>query len=150
MHNRKYRLRYDQSVTCLFHSVKFFALTSSQLYSSHSEKIYRKRRNSNKQSHHNDKTKAQQTNTKVLATKQKQKGLTRLTCRCARKWSVERELERVKRQKIIGKGLWLWTFLNSRWISCPHEWCVNLIDNMSQMIRYATRITWNGILQHRS
>ena len=70
-----YRLRYDQSVTCLFHSVKFFALTSSQLYSSHSVQIYRKRRNSNKQSHHKDKTKNNKTSTRVLASKQKQKAL---------------------------------------------------------------------------
>ena len=64
-----------KDMTCLFHSVKFFALTSSQLYSSHSEKIYRKRRNSNKQSHHNEKQKINKTNTKVLATKQEQKAL---------------------------------------------------------------------------
>src|SRR3954453_1181525 len=52
MHNRKYRLRYGQSVTCLFHSVKFFALAvqSTQLVTLRA--IYRKQRNSNKQSHH--------------------------------------------------------------------------------------------------
>ena len=71
MHNRKYRLRYGQSVTCLFHSVKFFALAVQSTLFITLREIYPKGKNSNKQSNHKDKTKDQQTNTKVLATNKK-------------------------------------------------------------------------------
>ena len=70
MHNKKKRLWYDQSVTCLFHSVKFFALTVQSTLLVTLREIYRKRRNSNKQSHHKEKQKINKTNTKALATKQ--------------------------------------------------------------------------------
>ena len=52
MHNRKYRLRYGQSVTCLFHSLKFFALAVQSTLLATLRENLSQRRNSNKQSHH--------------------------------------------------------------------------------------------------
>src|SRR3954470_3754147 len=72
MHNRKYRLRYGQSVTCLFHSVKFFALTVQSTLLVTLREIYRKRRNSNKQPHQQDKPKINKINTKGFSNKTKQ------------------------------------------------------------------------------
>src|ERR1043165_8822077 len=68
---KKYRLRYDQSVTCLFHSVKFFALTVQSTLLVTLREIYHKRRNSNKQSHHKSNKRSTTQTQKVLATKQK-------------------------------------------------------------------------------
>ena len=71
MHNRKYRLRYGQSVTCLFHSVKFFALTVQSTLFVTLREIYCKRKNSNKQSHHKDKQKINKTNKNGFSNKNK-------------------------------------------------------------------------------
>src|ERR1043165_5616606 len=68
---KKYRLRYDQSVTCLFHSVKFFALTVQSTLLVTLREIYRKRRNLNKQSHHKANKRTTKQTQKILATKQK-------------------------------------------------------------------------------
>ena len=71
MHNRKYRLRYGQSVTCLFHSVKFFALAVQSTLLVTLREIYR---NEGTQIH-NHTTRIKQISTKqtqmVLETKQK-------------------------------------------------------------------------------
>ena len=63
-----------KDMTCLFHSVKFFALTSSQLYSSHSEQIYRNEgtRISN---HITSQTKERQNKHKGFSNTTKQKAL---------------------------------------------------------------------------
>ena len=68
--------------------------------------------------------------------------MTRHTCRCARRWSVERELEIVN-----GKDSLVRNFDHGIYefkVNIMPKWkgCVDKADRMSQMIQYAKRITW--------
>ena len=105
MHIKKYRLWYDQSVTCLFHSVKFFALTVQSSLLVTLREIYRKRRNSNKQSHHKSNKRSTTQTQKVLATKNKKKAL---KCKGVDVLEGDRwksELERVNGQRVADTRL---------------------------------------------
>src|ERR1041385_4811577 len=71
MHIKKYRYEYGQSSTCLIHSMKIFALTFQSTLLVTLRAIYHQRKNSNKQSHHKDKTQDQQNNHKGFSNKTK-------------------------------------------------------------------------------
>src|ERR1041385_3337335 len=74
MHNEKYRMRYGQSVTCLIHSMKIFALTFQITLLVTFRAIYRKGKIRHKQSCHN-KSKDQQSNTTRFSNKTSTKRL---------------------------------------------------------------------------
>src|ERR1041385_7716844 len=102
MHIKKYRYEYGQSITCLIHSMKIFALTFQSTLLVTLRAIYRQRKNSI--SNHTTKTKQNinKTITKVLATKQKGFEVQRCECAESDRWnansreSTDKELSKQK------------------------------------------------------
>ena len=140
MHNIKYRLRYGQSVTCLFHSVKFFALTvrSSQLYLSHSEKsIANERTLISNHTTWTNKRSTKQTQ-KALATKQKALKCKGVDVLKGDRWNGNLRESTGKETSVSNCDYGHFEFKVN---ITPTIKCVNLTDNMSQVIRYAKRIT---------